>query len=89
MAAIIVFISAFFVRFYNLPLFPLNHDEAAWTLRSIENFDKFLGIPAACFHGYIQPFFSYLVFFTKKIFSHPIYILSAPLQPSSALLLSY
>ncbi|MBU0693404.1 MAG: glycosyltransferase family 39 protein [Candidatus Omnitrophica bacterium] len=78
MAAIIVFISAFFVRFYNLPLFPLNHDEAAWTLRSIENFDKFLGIPAACFHGYIQPFFSYLVFFTKKIFSHPIYIVRTP-----------
>lgn len=78
MAAIIIFISAFFVRFYDLTLFPLNHDEATWTLRSIENFDKFLGISVTCFHGYIQPFFSYLVFISEKIFSSPEYIVRIP-----------
>ncbi|MBU1524414.1 MAG: glycosyltransferase family 39 protein, partial [Candidatus Omnitrophica bacterium] len=78
MAAIIIFILAFFVRVYRLSLFPLNHDEATWALPSVEHFDKVLGIPAACFHGYIQPFFSYLVFFAKKIFSHPIYIVRTP-----------
>lgn len=78
MVAIIIFTLAFFVRVYNLNLFPLNHDEATWTLRSIYNFDKFMGIPAACFHGYIQPFFSYLVFFSQKIFSSPEYIVRIP-----------
>lgn len=73
-----IFALAFFVRVYNLSLFPLNHDEATWSLRSVDNFDKFLGFPAACFQGYIQPFFSYLVFFTKKIFSNPIYVVRIP-----------
>lgn len=69
MAAIIIFISAFFVRVYNLGLFPLNHDEATWALTSVEHFDKVLGIPVACFNGYIRPFLIYFIFFTKKIFS--------------------
>jgi 4-amino-4-deoxy-L-arabinose transferase-like glycosyltransferase len=78
MITIVIFILAFFVRIYNLSLFPLNHDEAAWSLSSIHNFDKFIGIPVACFNGYIQPFFSYLVFITKKIFSSPEYIVRIP-----------
>jgi 4-amino-4-deoxy-L-arabinose transferase-like glycosyltransferase len=75
---IFIFVIAFFIRYYNLALFPLNHDEATWSLRSVNNFDKFLGMPLACFQGYIQPFFSYLVFFTKKIFSHPISVVRMP-----------
>jgi vacuolar-type H+-ATPase subunit I/STV1 len=78
MVAAIIFTLAFLVRVYNLALLPLNHDEATWTLRSINNFDRFMGMPIACFHGYIQPFFSYLVLFTKKIFSSPIYIVRIP-----------
>lgn len=78
MAAIIVFLLAFFVRIYRLDLFPLNHDEATWTIRSIANFDRFMGIPVTCFNGYIQPFFSYLVAFTNKIFSSPVYIIRIP-----------
>ena len=73
-----VFSLAFFVRFYNLSLFPLNHDEVTWTLRSIENFDRFFGVPVACFKGYIQSFFSYLVFFTEKIFNDPLYVIRLP-----------
>ena len=77
-ATFFIFALAFFVRVCNLSLFPLNHDEATWSLRSIDNFDKFLGLPVACFQGYIQPFFSYVVFFTKKIFSNPIYAVRIP-----------
>ena len=78
MAPAIVFILAFFIRAYNLLLFPLNHDEATWTLGSLENFNKFMGIPVSCFRGYIQPFFSYLVFLSKGIFSLPEYIVRVP-----------
>lgn len=78
MAVIFILALAFFVRVYNLALFPLNHDEATWSLRSISNFDKFLKIPIACFQGYIQPFFSYLIVFTNKILSHPVYIVRIP-----------
>jgi len=69
---------AFLARFFHLRLFPVTHDEAAWTFGSLNNFDKFMGIPVACFHGYIQPFFSYLVFFTNKVFISPEFILRVP-----------
>ncbi|MFH1199035.1 MAG: glycosyltransferase family 39 protein [Candidatus Omnitrophota bacterium] len=62
---------AFFLRAFRLDLFPINHDEAAWTLGSFNNFDKFMGIPVSCFHGYIQPFYSCLVLLSKKLFSQP------------------
>lgn len=78
MTAITIFLLALFVRIYQLDLFPLNHDEATWTLRSIGYFDKFMSIPVACFQGYIQPFFSYLVLFTRKFFSSPLYIVRIP-----------
>lgn len=70
-APFIIVAIAFFLRAFRLDLFPINHDEAAWTLGSLNNFDKFMGIPVSCFHGYIQPFYSGLVFFSKKIFSQP------------------
>lgn len=78
MLAAIIFILAFFVRFHRLDLFPLNHDEVTWTLRSINNFDRFLGLPVACFKGYIQSFFSYFVIITNKLFSDPVYIIRMP-----------
>ncbi len=49
-------------------LFPLNHDEATWAIGSLSNFDKFMGIPVSCFHGYIRPFFSYLTFLQTRFF---------------------
>lgn len=78
MYEIALFGLAFLVRFFNLRLFPITHDEATWTFNSLNNFDKFIGIPVACFHGYIQPFFSYLVFFTNKIFTSPEFIIRMP-----------
>ena len=75
---IIISILAFLVRGYYLDLFPLNHDEINGSLRCIENFDKFLGIPVTCFKGYIQPLFSYLLIFSRKLFSVPEFIVRMP-----------
>ncbi len=69
---------AFFVRFYRLSLFPINHDEATWVIPSIYHFDRFMGIPVACFGGYIQPLFSYLVILTAKLFSSPVLVVRLP-----------
>jgi len=74
----IIFIAAFFVRSYKLAIFPLNHDECRWILPSVEHFDKFMKIPVSCFNGYVHPFICYLVFFSRKIFSSPIYIVRMP-----------
>lgn len=77
MTSAIIFTLAFFVRIYNL-IFPLEANETHFGLSSPENFDKFIGIPVSCFHGLIQPFFGYLVFFTKKIFPYPEYMVRIP-----------
>lgn len=61
-----------------MDIFPLNHDEANWIIPCVDNFDKFLGIPAACFNGYIRPFLSYFVFFSRKFFSSPEYAVRIP-----------
>lgn len=78
MNTIIIFALAFFVRIYNISLLPLNHDEANWMIPCVDNFDKFFGIPVACFGGYIRPFLSYFVIFTQKIFTSPEYIVRIP-----------
>jgi len=78
MAVAIIFILAFSVRAYNLGIMPLNHDESYWSLRSLEHFDKFIGIPVTCFKGYIQPFFSYLVFVAKNFSFSPELIVRIP-----------
>ncbi|MCX5713938.1 MAG: glycosyltransferase family 39 protein [Candidatus Omnitrophica bacterium] len=78
MVILAILISAFVVRLYNLSLFPLNHDEVRWHLWSTQYFDKFLGLPVACFHGYIPSIFCYLVAFSKKIFLNPEYIVRIP-----------
>lgn len=75
---IIIAILAFFIRSYNLLLFPLNSDEANEFLVSVNNFDKFIGIPVSCFDGYMYPFIGYLIFFSKSIFSSPEYIVRVP-----------
>ena len=77
-SAVFIVVLALFVRVYNLDLFPLNHDEAKWTLRSLEKFDRFIGFPVSCFKGYIQPFLSNLVFFSKKVFILPEHIVRVP-----------
>ena len=78
MFSIIIVVFAFFIRIFNLRLLPLTHDEVVWSLGGFCNYDRFFGIPVSCFHGYIQPFFSYLVFFANKIFSAPEYIIRVP-----------
>ena len=77
-AALVIFVLAFLVRIYRLDIFSLNHDEATWSLRSLDHFNRFAGIPVTCFDGYIQPFFTYLVFLTNKIFSSPAYTVRLP-----------
>lgn len=75
---VIILILAFFVRVYDLSLFPLNHDEANWIIRCVDNFDSFLCVPVSCFNGYIRPFLSYLVFFSRAFFSSPEYAVRIP-----------
>jgi len=78
MMATTIFLAAVLVRIYSIGLFPLNYDEATWTLSSINNFDSFLSVPIYCFKGYIPPLFSYLVAITSRIFSSPAHIVRIP-----------
>ncbi|MCX5714984.1 MAG: glycosyltransferase family 39 protein [Candidatus Omnitrophica bacterium] len=78
MALLGILVIAAFLRCYDLALMPLSHDEVTWHLWSVNNFDKFLGIPVSCFHGYIQPAFSYLIVFSKHLFFSPEYIVRFP-----------
>lgn len=71
MPELIILFLSFLLRVYKLNIFPLNHDEANWMIPCADYFDKFFGIPIACFGGYIRPFIGWLVFFSRKIFSSP------------------
>jgi 4-amino-4-deoxy-L-arabinose transferase-like glycosyltransferase len=78
MISIIIFLLTFIARFPNIALFSLNHDEANWTLGALDNFVTFMGIPVACFKGYLQPFYSCLVFFSRILFHSPEMALRMP-----------
>ncbi len=71
MLAVIIAAVAFILRAHNLELFPINHDEANWTIPSTVHFDSFLGFPVSCFRGYIQPSFSWLFAISKRMFFIP------------------
>lgn len=73
---IVIFVLAFFIRTYNLNIIPVNHDEAVWLRPFADNFNKF--IPIIPLRGYSHLFFGYLVFFSNKIFSSPVYIFKIP-----------
>jgi len=74
---IIIFILAFVARYHNLGFFPLNCDESG-ILASPNNFIKFYGIPVTCSHIALCPFIGYFVFFAKKFFYLPVYIVRIP-----------
>ncbi|MDP2941262.1 MAG: glycosyltransferase family 39 protein [Candidatus Omnitrophota bacterium] len=78
MMQIFIVLTAFFLRAFNIGLFPINHDEASWTIPGINNFDTFCGFPVSCFHGYIQPIYSDLVFVSKNIFAAPELLVRMP-----------
>jgi len=76
--AVIISAIAFFIRIYNLSLFPLNHDEANWFLQTVNHFNKFAGIPVPTFGGPILSFLPWLIYFTKNIFPAPFYAVRIP-----------
>ncbi len=77
-AAGCIFLAAFLLRIFDLGRFPLNHDEANRILAGADHFTYFLGIPVSCFKGYVWPFASLLVSFSRHFFISPEYIVRIP-----------